>query len=74
MVSGVQLAPETRDGASDFPQPRICYLVGSLVLDEEFSKTASGQYCVYRPLPEQVIFLQSDKDFRVWLNACRVAP
>lgn len=74
MVRGVQLDPETRGGASDLPHPAIRHLVGSLVLDEEFSKTASGQYRVYRPLPEQVIFLQSDKDVRVWLNACKVAP
>jgi hypothetical protein len=65
MVRGVQLDPETRGGASDLPNPTIHHLVGSLVLDEEFSKTASGQYRVYRPLPEQVIFLQSDKDVRV---------
>ncbi|KAH0607336.1 uncharacterized protein H6S33_002370, partial [Morchella sextelata] len=74
MVRGVQLDPETRGGASDLPHPAIRHLVGSLVLDEEFSKTASGQYRVYRPLTEQVIFLQSDKDVRVWLNACKVAP
>ncbi|KAH0602477.1 uncharacterized protein H6S33_008816 [Morchella sextelata] len=62
MVRGVQLDPETRGGASDLPHPAIRHLVRSLVLDEKFSKTASGQYRVYRPLPEQVIFLQSEKD------------
>jgi hypothetical protein len=74
LVRVVQLDLETRDGASDLPHPPISYLVRSLVLDDKFSKTASGQYRVYRPLPEQVNFPQSDKDFRVWLNACRLVP
>ncbi|KAH0603864.1 uncharacterized protein H6S33_007523 [Morchella sextelata] len=64
MVRGVQLDPETRSGPSDLPHPTIRRLVGSLVLDEEFFKTTSGQYRVYQPLPEQVIFLHSDKDVR----------
>lgn len=74
IVRGVQRDPETHGDASDLPHPAIRHLVGSLVLDEEFPKTASGQYHVYQPLFEQVIFLQSDKDVTVWLNTCRLAP
>ncbi|KAH0614390.1 uncharacterized protein H6S33_000026 [Morchella sextelata] len=37
-------------------------------------KLGLRQYRVYQLLPEQVIFLRSDKDVRVWLNACKVAP